>query len=77
MSEGKESGQESCWPVEVLEDGLDETFIQLFLLKYVCTQPECFGTFVPLLSSTKQLSRCNVCGHERMEADFLNALDEM
>jgi hypothetical protein len=76
MSESKEAGQECCNQLDGLEDGVDETFIQLFLLKYLCTQLECFGTYVPFLNSTDELSQCNVCGHRRTEADFLRDLDE-
>ena len=58
-----------------LEEGMTGTYIHIFLLKYVCTRPECFGTFVPVGQRADGLAVCNICGRERSEAQFLAELE--
>jgi hypothetical protein len=50
-------------------DGVDDAYIQLFLLKFVCPQESCFGTLAPLVG--QDASVCNMCGKTRSTAEFL------
>jgi SET and MYND domain-containing protein len=52
---------------------LDPTYLQLFLLKYMCPRKACFGTMAAVLGS--DLCECNVCGGRRSEAEFLAELE--
>ncbi len=56
------------------EPGVDPTYINLFLLKYVCPNPECGGTLAPELGTDRY--ECNMCGLRRSEADFLAELQQ-
>lgn len=54
---------------------LEAQYIELYLMKYICTAPECYGTFVPQecgepggVSGGRMT--CNVCGHQRSEEEF-------
>lgn len=53
---------------------LDPTYLQLFLLKYVCPVPSCFGTMAPVGPGVS-LYECAVCGRTRSEEQFLADLD--
>lgn len=64
---------------------LETQYIELYLMKYICTEPDCFGTFVPQHSGqqgTEGDSRaggmaCNVCGHTRTEEDFTRDVEKL
>jgi SET and MYND domain-containing protein len=51
----------------------DAGYINVFLLKYVCPQANCFGTMVPLHCTTQY--ECNMCGFKRSDAEFLADLE--
>ncbi|GAB4815909.1 hypothetical protein N2152v2_002955 [Parachlorella kessleri] len=51
----------------------DAAYISVFLLKYVCPRPECFGTLAPAQQGS-DTSECNMCGMRRTEAEFLAEL---
>lgn len=53
---------------------LDPTYLQLFLLKYVCPLPYCFGTMAPV-GPGMSMHECAVCGHTRSEEQFLQELE--
>jgi hypothetical protein len=86
-ADGDDGGEE---PRVVLPPGdeppLDPTYLQLFLLKYVCAQPGCFGTLAPLPPAAADgmmscgeaagVHECNVCGALRSEAEFLQELEQ-
>ncbi len=53
---------------------LDPTYLQLYLLKYVCPVPDCFGTLAAQAPGSGML-QCSVCGGVRSENDFMSELD--
>jgi hypothetical protein len=59
------------------EGPLDPTYIQLFMLKYVCPAPGCFGTLAPLApdQGPQDIYECNVCGARRSEVQFMQDLE--
>jgi hypothetical protein len=54
-------------------EALDPTYLQLFMLKYVCPREACFGTMAAVQGAPA--CECNVCGHRRSEAEFLAELE--
>ncbi len=68
-------------PAEAMEedvgdskDRADAGYIQVFLLKYVCPQADCFGTMAPVgLGSS--LHECSMCRQQRSEAEFMADLE--
>lgn len=52
---------------------LDPTYLQLFMLKYMCPGESCFGTMAAVAGS--DACECNVCGRRRTEAEFLAELE--
>lgn len=55
-------------------EAMDPAYTQLFLLKYVCSHPECYGTLVPQ-SLGSDVHVCNVCSKARTEAQFIAELE--
>ncbi|KAG2495194.1 hypothetical protein HYH03_006800 [Edaphochlamys debaryana] len=56
------------------EGPLEPAYLRLFLLKYMCPRPGCFGTAAPPAQGSSLLE-CNVCGHRRSEQEFLRELE--
>ncbi|GIL51020.1 hypothetical protein Vafri_6979 [Volvox africanus] len=56
------------------EGPLEPTYLRLFLLKYMCAAPGCFGTAAPVKPGSTLLE-CNVCGRTRSEREFLRELE--
>ncbi|KXZ51077.1 hypothetical protein GPECTOR_14g61 [Gonium pectorale] len=56
------------------EGPLEPAYLRLFLLKYMCARPGCFGTAAPPTPGSALLE-CNVCGATRSEQDFLRELE--
>ena len=57
------------------EDGPAEaSYIQVFILKYTCPRPKCYGTLAPCAPGS-DVSECNVCGGRRTEAEFMRELE--
>lgn len=54
--------------------GVDEAYIHVFLLKYICPTPDCGGTMAPLLGTDK--AECNMCSHVRSEQDFMEEMKQ-
>lgn len=52
----------------------DPSYVQIFLMKYLCTNGECYGTYVPC-AHDPTLMICNMCDTERSEAEFLEYLE--
>jgi hypothetical protein len=52
---------------------LDPTYLQLFMLKYMCPRESCFGTMAAVMGT--DACECNVCGQRRTEAEFLAELE--
>lgn len=57
------------WKPAFPHDALVPTYLQLFLLKYVCPYQQCFGTMAPIRDTL--LLECNMCRRTRAAADFL------
>lgn len=53
---------------------VNESYIHVFLLKYVCPVTECGGTLAPLPGSDK--AQCNMCGMLRSEQDFMQEMQQ-
>ncbi|KAJ9507575.1 hypothetical protein QJQ45_019243 [Haematococcus lacustris] len=53
---------------------LEATYLQLYLLKFVCPRPHCLGTMAPT-DVGSSLMACAVCGCQRSEQAFLADLD--
>lgn len=65
---------EEGWRREVQAPGpVDEQYLMMFLLKYVCPEEGCGGTLAPKDGGDHE---CNVCGRMRSEAQFLQQLQE-
>mmetsp|Transcript_3729 Transcript_3729/g.23405 ORF Transcript_3729/g.23405 Transcript_3729/m.23405 type:complete len:416 (-) Transcript_3729:4370-5617(-) len=58
---------------QITEDSDMDAYVRMFILKYVCTNGECGGTLIPLPGG--QVSRCNICGIQRSEEQFLASLE--
>lgn len=56
------------------EGPLEPQYLRLFLLKYLCPQPGCFGTMAPAAPRDSTL-QCAKCGHLRTEAEFVGELE--
>eukprot|EP00798_Chlamydomonas_sp_ICE-L_P018503 gene18503-25002_t len=74
----EDEDDESLPPGE--EPALDPTYIQLFMLKYVCPQPDCFGTMAPrppaeAAPDASPIFECSVCAHLRSEKEFLDDIE--
>lgn len=55
---------------------MDPTYLHLFLLKYVCPRKGCTGgTLAPVAPGQADVLRCNACGGQRTEAEFLAELN--
>lgn len=60
------------------EQGGDEAsaaYVELFVMKYVCPNEDCFGTMAPF-SGQPDIYQCNMCGKTRTEAEFLAELED-
>jgi hypothetical protein len=55
--------------------GVDDGYIAVFLLKYLCMDNACEGTMVPVLGSANGTHMCNVCGRSRTNAEFMRGLE--
>lgn len=55
-------------------EAIDPAYTQLFLLKYVCSHPGCYGTMVPQ-SLGSDVHVCNVCSKARTDAQFIAELE--
>ncbi|KAL6760832.1 hypothetical protein V8C86DRAFT_2546141 [Haematococcus lacustris] len=53
---------------------LEATYLQLYLLKFVCPRPHCLGTMAPTNVGSSVMT-CAVCGCQRSEQAFLEDLD--
>ena len=58
------------------EEGMDDGYVAVFVLKYLCADETCEGTMVPLLGDAHKTQACNVCGRTRTEAQFLEELQQ-
>jgi hypothetical protein len=63
-------------PGDVSEEstGIDDGYVSVFLLKYLCVDEDCEGTMVPALGDADKTQTCNVCGKSRTEAQFLDSI---
>ena len=50
-----------------------QRYVDTFLLKFTCGEPECYGTLAPLKGTI--CMECNMCGHQRTEQQFLEELE--
>jgi len=58
-----------------IPEGMDEGYVSVFLLKYLCVDEACEGTMVPLAGEAMAgVMACNVCGERRTEEAFLEGL---
>jgi hypothetical protein len=63
---------ESLYPPD--EPPLDPMYLNLFLLKYVCSQPSCYGTMAPVTAGAN-IMECNVCTQTRPDEHFIADLE--
>lgn len=56
----------------VADDDPFQGYIDTFLLKFTCGEPDCFGTLAPVKGTDRM--ECNLCGHQRTEQEFLEEL---
>jgi hypothetical protein len=76
-TQGLDPQQPQADPAQAGQDSeepkADPAYIGLFLLKYVCPGPDCFGTLAPAGPGSDRYE-CNMCGLARTEAEFLAQL---
>ena len=74
-SESRDHGAMSLGsPGDDQRQGIDESYIHVFLMKYVCPVQDCGGTLAPLPGSGG--SQCNMCAMVRSEQDFLREMQQ-
>ena len=57
---------------------LETQYIELFLMKYICpVGGECNGTMAPAGDGDGSSLRCNICGYQRTEAQFLSEVETL
>lgn len=56
------------------EGPLEPQYLRLFLLKYLCPAPSCFGTMAPRTPGDSTL-QCAKCGGLRSDAEFIAELE--
>lgn len=54
------------------QEPLEAGYLSVFLLKYMCPRPGCYGTMAAVQGS--DVCECSVCGALRSEAEFLAEL---
>ena len=54
---------------------VDDGYVSMFLLKYLCIDEECEGTMVPIHGCAQGTLICNVCSKTRNEQQFLEMLE--
>lgn len=59
------------------KDIVDEGYISVFLLKYLCVDGACEGTMIPVQDCVEKTLVCNVCSKTRNEAQFLAILENV
>ena len=52
-----------------------QQYIDAFLLKYTCGEPDCFGTMAPIKGTDQR--QCNLCGSIKTEQDFIDDMQAM
>ena len=58
-----------------IPEGMDEGYVSVFLLKYLCVDEACEGTMVPLAGEAMAgVMACNVCGGRGTEEEVLEGL---
>jgi hypothetical protein len=63
-------------PADADPSAMGPTYLHLFLLKYACARKGCTGgTLAPVAPGAGGVLRCNACGGERTEAQFLAELE--
>lgn len=70
---GSSAADQSVQRLEGEEGPADASYIQLFILKYTCPKPECYGTLAPVQGT--DVYECNVCSGRRTEAEFMRELE--
>jgi hypothetical protein len=71
---GMDGGPNAAENLHGAPDRIDDGYISIFLLKYLCVNEECEGTMVPLLDCPNRTQVCNVCSVTRTEAEFLHSI---
>lgn len=56
-------------------ENVDEGYVSIFLIKYLCPDPDCEGTMVPVLDDPEKSLVCNVCSAKRTEVQFMSSLE--
>ena len=68
------SHAEAAADIKSNAQSVDESYIHVFLLKYICPAPECGGTMAPLPGANK--SQCNMCDRIRTEQEFMEEMNQ-
>lgn len=71
---GRHVEQQEQQAEQAEQQAVDAGYINIFLLKYVCPRPGCYGTLAPVAPGADALE-CNMCGGRRTEAEFLAELE--
>ncbi|KAK9833822.1 hypothetical protein WJX74_006946 [Apatococcus lobatus] len=72
FAEPSSSNLKECM-TETSTDGIDSSYVQMFLLRYLCPLDACGGTLAPIAGTDTQ--ECNRCSHRRTNAEFLAELE--
>jgi hypothetical protein len=70
---GSIAAEQPVQRLEGEEGPADASYIQLFILKYTCPKPKCYGTLAPVMGT--DVYECNVCSGRRSEAEFMKELE--
>ena len=54
---------------------IDASYIDIYLLKFMCPNDDCHGTLVPQLGTDKSV--CDMCWQARSEAEFMAELQSL
>lgn len=58
---------------ETSTDVMDSSYVQMFILRYLCPLDDCGGTLAPIAGT--DIQECNRCSHQRTNAEFLAELE--
>ena len=57
------------------DDGGLQNYVDAFLLKYTCGEPDCSGTMAPIKGTDRR--QCNFCSSTKTEEEFLAEMQSL
>ncbi len=81
MEEAASSGPDSTRQASMAEasgsadSAIDASYVQMFVMRYLCPQEDCGGTLAPITGSDTQ--ECNRCSHKRTDAEFMELIESL